>query len=57
MIYNDNVALVSGFIKIANFFIFLVNDSDQFESNFVLEINWEVSQEEYTFFDDSDVRF
>lgn len=57
MIYNDNIALVSGFIKIANFFIFLVNDSDQFEGNFVLEINWEVSQEEYTFFDDSDVRF
>jgi len=40
-----------------NSLLWLINASDKFESYLILEVDCEMSQEKYTFFDDSHVSF
>jgi len=50
MIYDYDISLFCCCIENLNVFIFLVDRANELESYFVLEVNCEVSEKEYTFF-------
>jgi hypothetical protein len=50
MIYDYNISLFCRSIENLYVFVFLVDRTNEFESDFVLEVNCKVSQKEYTFF-------